>query len=89
MFVGSRRAIACSGSRPYPVNRHRRRILRTRDVAICIFSRSRLVFPFVFDPSFDAYIPRIWGLEHRALDDFFASAGKVSKVFPELRKKVL
>jgi isopenicillin N synthase-like dioxygenase len=68
--------------------------------------RSRLSFPFFFDPDFDARISPIQGLEHRAPDDFrerwdqasvhqFAGTygdyllGKVSKVFPELRKEVL
>jgi isopenicillin N synthase-like dioxygenase len=68
--------------------------------------RSRLSFPFFFDPNFDARIPPIQGLEHQAADDFrerwdqasvheFSGTygdyllSKVSKVFPELRKKVL
>jgi isopenicillin N synthase-like dioxygenase len=68
--------------------------------------RTRLSFPFFFDPNFDAQIVPIEGLEHQAPDDFrerwdqtsvhqFSGTygdyllGKVSNVFPELRRSVL
>jgi isopenicillin N synthase-like dioxygenase len=73
---------------------------------INLSKRTRLSFPFFFDPNFDARIVPIEGLEHQAPDDSrerwdqtsvhqFSGTygdyllGKVSKVFPELRKEVL